>query len=906
MFRGGRADPALPPCITGTSGADWLGLPALDPLTRYATRADTSVALRVEVERVEAAPARTLGRIAPRILPPHILTDDFEETVRAVRDGLCDADIAAILADDAAVRFVCDEMGFSTARVREVWPERDLPDTKTYSIAWACILRVFLAHRAAEAARVPAVRTWLRLFVTQHVLLAGYLIYEVDEWSDAAARSDAWRYLSVVPAAGRHLYWIGQLPDMRYLILQHAALWHVQPEIGVPMLRDMVAVLVDKILVHKCGKRGLGEIVARLTKDHPYLALMLKDVLLCVLLGNYPRAGRPPPFGVQAAVAASVLGTATLSQADFAAWISANERLMVAVLRVFVYTTIDYTPLALFESVRRRYEDMTAAIYGVMERVHDVLREQWPVLQRWPPALVTRFPALAAEEDGWIRGHMRDVLHRACASVDQTEKEWGLGEFIFKKHKAPFWDLMAREIRMHFATVRRLLGDTPDKAARAFDTLQQAKRMLRRAGVPQDAWPKTVEAFVVHMPHERPPAHTVAMPEPSNRVLCTTQCFDEHPLLTEAEMRLIYVVAAHAAQCTTGPLRVAYLYVLGVPEETITKVALLYTAMEVRGAPDKAVTREIPLLADAGEGTPEEDLRSLCKIHMFMQTVTDIRAQHTVPLTVEIAHRQTAALRRRYGLDAAAPLPRTVGNLWFCDCGVVSSVVASNDDERSVHGLGARARRGVPMLNAFTGLNHCSRGRECHAAPLHRVSLIGVMRRVDGAYYCICVDCGAITTYEPARMTSRGPTCACEPLVARRRAQPVHAGALGTRAAGRLAARIIARTRPVSYTTTYGGACEFCGSGAAVDGVQVTDVRAGEIRRAGLCAIHLNMAGQYMMRNNLPPRYCVEWQTLCDALKVMDRRAGMNRAAGHHAASLGSVAREAERTGEVRERKEVV
>lgn len=808
------AGPVPPMVMGGVAGENYLGMPALEPIVTI-TVDSNSPPLRRVFRRREFHFAEVLRRELPAKYPRPwmgcareyelLFVDDFEATVRAVADGrLADAVRRAAETDGAVI---VRDFGF-----RQIYPETD-------ALAWACILRLLAAH--AFLVCVPeksALRVVLQLFIDQHIPLTDYLIRRREADPDAGASEGSAEYLSVRPEWDRWVFWVGQLPDLRALMAYHSEMWYTRGTGTATIGQALVYLLFNKVYAHPCQQRALDSILKRITGLYPAIMWLVKDIITVVLLGNYRSAKNPPNFMARSFLMANCCAMATMSHANFWAWVKRNTKVVKLCFRIFMAETLRRATIPyIFERTFRRFDDLAEIGYNTMDVIHAKLSDRAGVLaEAIPTELFGQHNAAlrAVARSEFDRMYARvlqmsaELTQEMSAEVVAADKQYGYNSFITRLPKGTFPSKCDELLRRYLRWVEAIL-DGGKRAESDEDALAISRRRIDLArrisesleGVPQRCWPPELAHIAMVLPSMQHPGH-IKFLQPANALGPY-----EHPLLTPTEMEILHKAAHVAAgnSCNFFPLTLISA-IGGIERSWLIAVFCIYVAADVFSAAEGAPIRNLPSLF-------EWDPRAFCALQVFTAQYVRLSTAVAYPLSAETARYQIEAVRRRWGIRPGVPTPPNLFCMPFCGCGrLQSAVVTPANAARTYFNFGASAAA-QPVFDMSKLYPHCGANRtfDCDR-PLLQMNLLG--RR--GRFYTnrevvICARCGVFTTLSTARISTRGPYCGCEleppPLDLKPRALP---GMLAQTPAGMLYAQSVSRTDPEPSVTTVCGTCAIC------------------------------------------------------------------------------------------------
>jgi hypothetical protein len=269
-----------------------------------------------------------------------------------------------------------------------------------------------------------------------------------------------------------------------------------------------------------------------------------------------------------------------------------------------------------------------------------------------------------------------------------------------------------------------------------------------------------------------------------------------HPVLTQEEMRALYIVAVLNMSIASYPI-VEFMHIFGLKQELVDKIRRSITKFCCRGGKKHAFTKYTRKWIAI-------DPRGTMFFQQYLEFCSVISGIYLMPLPLNVRNNQERAIRKKFELYGPN-IPETFGNFYYClgcesklsldvvhpraDCMMFYSIhsvrniadptqystvrVYNNRCGREINAdilkqitrVGATTHCQVPILNLSGEVvcsgkkRHQDHGKSWCNMPVSHVNLIGHIFYLNHAAYTICVICGSICHYMPNFFGSEGPTC---------------------------------------------------------------------------------------------------------------------------------------------------
>lgn len=757
--------PYEPPIrVNFMAGRNWAGLRSLDPLIRSYYPPDGLHYNRVVTEEFKAHEVlrAELPRYAPHLWQPwHAdVLADFWHTCDRMRD------------DDDPLLATCRDYIVSASIEDEAFlPALGITRVGGGTVFTAVVVRLAVAQRYFDyfaggrpdpdgpqpsQAEMRALRVNTMMFMEQHLLAVAYLQRgDVDLEDDEAIEADL-DWLAAVPHWQR-TPWLGQLPDLTGFLLNLGNIYRTRHGGRGDVISSMIHLFVHKQQLCRCLIRNVHTIIMQAVQVDPHVLDLVIEVLLIVLLGNFPQCRHHMRFATRVFLASNFLLMLSKPRGNMASWFTFNKRLVFYGLKAWMLLNLDEQPaLRTLLHTHRNYEGYTDLVYGVMDEVRARFdAEDWSELT--PGAVRERVRTMGPGATPWLDGacqRIRETLKVMQARVETVHEK--CNKMASKLRKSDGFTKLATGMRGQLFTVETVMQH-------GIAVYEERAAPLSAVGISDAKFPTDLRNAALSMPGGREP---VIGGRVQRRFLMRDKS-GEHPVLSANVVEAIYEAAAAAACETSGWPMFEYLLPLGVAPDLINRLFTIYAGFDGYDSPDYQA-RKLHGVAFA------LNPRDYCIAQVFFSKVCRIRSVQVDLVAEDTARAQEAAVRQRYGVPLGVPVGNQADFLYCGGCHRVYNEWLEPSRQQSIGSQVIGMRSGVfgclysPFVDEFICGRACT--PEC-AKPLIRVRGIGASISMPlGKRFQICCRCGAWTTHDPARMTTHGVACGCEERALPRRA----------------------------------------------------------------------------------------------------------------------------------------
>lgn len=217
-----------------------------------------------------------------------------------------------------------------------------------YSVLWALLLRLWVAHREMETFqpthRKHALR--LQLFIDSHISLCQYIIRN-RQFEDADLLDPQRNRDSIVMCAAQQYYpndrdfaYAGNLPNLTECMFVGNLYYDVRPKPKtVALPHALIHIFACKTQPQKCQIRNFVNILYKYIQSFPMIGQLYREIIRVSLLGNYEHASVRPHFELRMQIYEES-NPKNYNELEFFHWLLDNDKLVFQMTKEFHMFTV--------------------------------------------------------------------------------------------------------------------------------------------------------------------------------------------------------------------------------------------------------------------------------------------------------------------------------------------------------------------------------------------------------------------------------------------------------------------------------------------------------------------------------------------------------------------------------------
>jgi hypothetical protein len=139
---------------------------------------------------------------------------------------------------------------------------------------------------------------------------------------------------------GRRFVWSGELPELSNLLV-FTELWNKVRPSGDTIACFIIHIILGKAQPHRCQIRSLATVLKQYANREPSIILMLIDMLMVQVLGNYPGAIHRPCYRSRAVLRQQFFEFAVRDIKEIKTWVDLHQHFVYICLREHLYMQME-------------------------------------------------------------------------------------------------------------------------------------------------------------------------------------------------------------------------------------------------------------------------------------------------------------------------------------------------------------------------------------------------------------------------------------------------------------------------------------------------------------------------------------------------------------------------------------
>jgi hypothetical protein len=139
---------------------------------------------------------------------------------------------------------------------------------------------------------------------------------------------------------GRRFVWSGDLPELSNLLV-FTELWNKVRPSGDSIACFIIHIILGKAQPHRCQIRSLATVLKQYANKEPSIVLMLIDLLMVHVLGNYPGATHRPCYRSRAVLRQQFFEFAVRDIKEIKSWVDLHQHFVYICLREHLYMQME-------------------------------------------------------------------------------------------------------------------------------------------------------------------------------------------------------------------------------------------------------------------------------------------------------------------------------------------------------------------------------------------------------------------------------------------------------------------------------------------------------------------------------------------------------------------------------------